>query len=287
MAVTAYQADTQVTGGISAAVGKQKGAVGVSIDVAKITNNLTALIDGGDLNHLNNLEVNSLQATTIVNAGIAAAVSAGVDHGSFGVSGSGAYSELNNTSNANIKNATIKAENLSIKAQDVRTNDSGVKSYNDNLVRNGKNIDFIDKEGKEFYTGLDTATGTTELGKLTSERKGSLLVTASISGAYGGTAVGLGAAINEIDNHFNVNVENSDITTNKKLEAQSISYTNAITLGIGAAVSSEEDKGAGVGSAGWNSIRNTANVKFSNNTLKSDSLNLKSLNLNHHEKKYP
>ncbi|MBQ2592298.1 MAG: hypothetical protein II567_03355, partial [Candidatus Riflebacteria bacterium] len=278
MAVTAYQADTQVTGGISAAVGKQKGAVGISIDVAKITNNLTALIDGGDLNHLNNLEVNSLQATTIVNAGISAAVSAGVDHGSFGVSGSGAYSELNNTSNANIKNATIKADNLSIKAQDVRTNDSGVKTYNDNLVRNGKNIDFIDKEGKEFYTGLDTATGTTELGKLTSDRKGSLLVTAAISGAYGGTAVGLGAAINEIDNHFNVNVENSDITTNKKLEAQSISYTNAITLGIGAAVSSEEDKGAGVGSAGWNSIRNTANVKFSNNTLKSDSLNLKSLN---------
>ncbi|MBR4571577.1 MAG: hypothetical protein IKO19_13040, partial [Candidatus Riflebacteria bacterium] len=278
MAVTAYQADTQVTGGISAGVGKQKGAVGVSIDVAKITNNLTAQIDGGDLNHMNNVEVNSLQASTIVNAGIAAAVSAGVDHGSFGVSGSGVYSELNNTSNANIKNATIKADNLSIRAQDVRTNDSGVKTYNDNLERNGKNIDFIDKEGKEFYTGLDTATGTTELGKLTSDRKGSLLVTASISGAYGGTAVGLGAAINEIDNHFNVNVENSNITTNKKLDAQSISHTNAITLGIGAAVSSEEDKGAGVGSAGWNSIRNTANVKFSNNTLKSDSLNLKSLN---------
>ncbi|MBP5468306.1 MAG: leukotoxin LktA family filamentous adhesin, partial [Candidatus Riflebacteria bacterium] len=277
MAVTAYEADTQVTGGVSAAVGKQKGAVGVSIDVAKINNVLTSEINGGNMTEMKNVEVNTLQASTIVNAGIAAAVSAGVDQSSFGFSGSGVYTELTNTSNANIKNAKITGDAISARAQDVRRNDKGVKTYEDNLVRNGKNLDFIDKDGKEFYTGLDTATGTTELGKLVDDRKGSFIFTGSISGAYGGTAVGLGAAINEVDNTFNVNVDKSTIKANK-FDANAISYTKAIALGIGASISTESNKGSGVGSAAWNSIKNEANVKFSNNTIKSGSLNLKSLN---------
>ena len=277
MVVTAYESDTQVTGGVSAAVGKQKGAVGVSIDISKIKNTLSSEINGGTYEKMKNVEVNALQASTIVNAGIAVAVAAGVNHDSFAVSGSGVYSNLKNTSTANIKNATISGDSVAIRAQDVRTSDKGVTTYEDNLVRNGKNLDFIEKDGKAFYTNLETATGTTELGDQTSKRKGSLLVTASISGAYSGTAVGLGAAINQIVNSYNINVEGSTITS-KKFDANAISYTNAITVGAGAAVSSERNKGSGFGSAAWNSIANTANVTFTNNTIKSDSLNLKTLN---------
>ena len=277
MAVTAYESDTQVTGGVSAAVGKQKGAVGVSIDIAKINNRLEAEIDGGTYANMKNVEVNALQASTIVNAGIAAAVSAGVDQGSFAVSGSGVYSNLTNTSDANIKNANITGDVVKVRARDVRTSVEGVKVYEDNIERNGKKVDFISKDGKDFYTGLETATGTTELGELSAKRNGSLLVTAAISGAYGGTAAGLGAAINQTCNTFNINIENSNISS-KEIKAEAVSNTVAVALGVGAAVSSEQNKGSGIGSAAWNSILNSSNITFSNNTLKSDTLSLDSLN---------
>ena len=276
MVIAAYESDTQVTGGVSAAVGKQKGAVGASIDIAKINNTLTSEIANSNLANMKNVEINALQASTIVNAGIAAAVSGGTDD-TFGFSGSGVYSELTSNNSANISKSTINSDALAVRTQDVRTSDKGVKSYEDNLVRNGKNVDFVEKDGKSFYTGLETASGTTELGTVASGRKGSLLVTASVSGAYGGVAVGLGAAINEIDNSFNVNVSDSNITSNK-FDADAISHTDAITIGVGAAVSTDKNKGSGVGSAAWNSIRNNANIKFSKNTIKSNTLDLNSLN---------
>ena len=276
MIVTAYESDAQVTGGVSAAVGKQKGAVGVSLDIAKIDNKLTSEITDSVLNNMKNVEVNALQASTIVNAGIAFAAAAGTENSGM-FSGCGVYSELTSNNSANITGSTINSDALAVRAQDVRTSESGAKTYESNLDRNGKNIDFIDKDGKSFYTGLETASGTTELGEVASGRKGSLLVTASLSGGFGGTAVGLGSAINEIDNSFNVNVSDSNITSTK-FNADAVSHTDAITIGVGAAVSTDDDKGSGVGSAAWNQIKNNAHVKLSKNTLKSDSLNLKSLN---------
>ncbi len=276
MIVTAYESDAQVTGGVSASVGKQKGAVGVSLDIAKIDNNLTSEITNSELKNMKNVEVNALQASTIVNAGISFAAAAGTENSGM-FSGCGVYSELTSNNSANITSSTINSDVLAVRAQDVRTSESGAKTYESNLDRNGTNIDFIDKDGKTFYTGLETASGTTELGAVASGRKGSLLVTASLSGGFGGTAVGLGAAINEIDNSFNVNVSDSNITSTK-FNADAVSHTDAITIGVGAAVSTDDDKGSGVGSAAWNSIKNNAIVKFSKNTIKSNSLTLKSLN---------
>ena len=281
MVVTAYESDTQVTGGISASVGKQQGAVGTSFDIAMINNSLTAEVENSKLYKVKDFKLNSLQASTIVNAGIAVAAATKTDNPSddtFVFSGSGVYSELKNDTSVNIDRSTIESETFSINARDVRTNVEGVKPYEANLVRNGKNVSFIEKDGKAFYKGLETATSTTKLEDLASKRKGSLLVTIALSGAGGDIAAGLGTAINEIDNTFNIDVENSTITADKQMDVNAETHTSAITLGIGVSVSTGEKKGSGVGSAAWNSIKNKANLLFTNNNIISDSLNLKSFN---------
>ncbi|MBR4329105.1 MAG: hypothetical protein IKP71_04570, partial [Candidatus Riflebacteria bacterium] len=94
MVVTAYELDNQITGGISGAVGKQKGAVGVSVDVSKINNTLTAEVSNGLYQNMQNVEVNALQATTIVNAGVALSVAKAYEEiQTFSGAGAGVYSE--------------------------------------------------------------------------------------------------------------------------------------------------------------------------------------------------
>ncbi|MBQ2594810.1 MAG: hypothetical protein II567_16210, partial [Candidatus Riflebacteria bacterium] len=289
MVVTAYERDNQITGGISGAVGKQKGAVGVSVDVSKINNTLTAEISKGKYLNMQNVEVNAFQANTIVNAGVAFSVAKAYEEiDTFGGAGAGVYAELTNTTNANIKNATINAENLSANARDIRSTDNMVSNYETNLKRDGSNVNFIeldtssiDREGKPFYTNLDTATGTTDLLESATGREGSLLVTVAASGVYGDVAVGMGAAINEISNEFNVNISNSTINTNS-FTAKALSYTTSIDVGAGAAIAgADEDddvKGSGAGSAAWNDIKNKAKVTIEHNNITSKDLEFRTLN---------
>ena len=239
MSVTAYENDLQVTGGVSAAVGKQKGAVGVSLDVSYIGNNLGSEIYGGNYSNMKNVEVNALQASTIINAGIAIPVAVGVDHGSFAVSGNGVYTHLKNSNTANIKEANISADAVYLKSRDFSSKDNAVKKFEANLERNGKKIDFIDKEGKSFYTGFETASGTSSLEDLASDKNGSFIFTAALSGSVSGTSAGLGAAINYIDNTYNINVKNASITS-KLIDTNALSNTLSLSLGIGAAVSTEK-----------------------------------------------
>ncbi len=291
MVVTAYEHDNQITNGVSAAAGNQKGAVGVSVDVSKINNTLTAEVSQGTYKNMGNVEVNALQASTIVNAGVALGVSKGGHDElvTFGGAGAGVYSELTNTTNANIKNATINAESLSANARDIRSTDKMVENYEKNLVRDGSDVNFIkidtdsiDREGKPFYTNLDTATGTTDLLESATGRKGSLLVTAAVSGTYGEVAVGLGAAINEVRNEFNVNISNSTINSDS-FTAKALSYTTSIDVAAGAAIAGSDyndnqAKGSGIGSAAWSDIRNKAKVTIEHNNITSKDLNFRTLN---------
>lgn len=270
--VTAFESDTQVEGGVSINIGKQKCSAGTSIDIGIASNTLNASIIGGSYNQMGNVGANTLQASTQVNAGLAVsgaiAVAAGAEGKNVAFTGVGAYSEINNQNSALIKDSVISAKgNVTVVSEDTKSSSDIAKPYQDKLKRNDNEISFIDKEGKSYYEGINPATGTQKLSDISADREGSLIVTTGVSVPVGGIPVGLGAAISTVKNEFKADVDNSDITANK-LVANANNKTVIYDIAAGAALSTQEKLGAGGGSAAWSTITNTAKTTIASSTFK-------------------
>ena len=269
--VTAYESDTQVEGGVSLNIGTKKCAAGTSIDIGIASNTLSADIIGGSYNNMGNVGATALQASTLVDAGLA--VSAAISNEAnrqgkkVAFTGVGAYNEINNTSTASIKNSVISAKgNVTAVSEDIKSDSDVAKPYESKLDRDDNDISFIDKEGKSYYDGINPATGTKKLSDITAEREGSLIVTTGVAVPMGGIPVGLGAAISDITNDFKVDIDSSDITS-QRLVANANNKTVIYDIAVGAALSNQKNLGAGGGSAAWATIKNTAKTTIANSTF--------------------
>lgn len=121
---SAYDNDTQVTGGINASLilGGDKGvAIGGTVGYSRLTNTVTSAIRGGTYNDMGAVDVSAL--TDITQVGVAAGVSASANSGAgaggnIGINGVAAYNSLTNTVTAGIENSSITAETVGVRAQD-------------------------------------------------------------------------------------------------------------------------------------------------------------------------
>ena len=265
--VTAYNGALQVTGGLGLNVGNQKSATSAAVDISQVTNTITASITGGTYSHLNDFITQALIATRQVNAAAAVSAVPKSQETSYAFAGAAAWNEITNENTAKIKGTTIKdTGSVKVTSRDLLYDSDAAEPYQDLLDRDSAEMSFIDKEGKCYYNGLDTATNTADLATVSNDRKGSLIVTAAAAGSGGGVPIGVGFALNKIDNTITSDVTNATIKAND-VNINSSDNTLIITVGGGVAVGMSEQHGAGAGSVAWSDVTNAASSKISNSTI--------------------
>ena len=233
----AYDGDIQVAGGVdfafaNSADGGKAIAAGITAAVSEIKNDIQSGIQGGTYTGVKNMNVAGDDALTQVNA----AVGLGFTTSEHGFDGAGAlaYAELENTNHAYISaTEEIKAMGeVSVTSRDI----SG-SSENNPYVKylKARKVDAIGSS----YLSNDTKR---ELGT----EAGSSVVNVAVE-INGSKSAGLGAAVAvaNVTNKFS-----SDITNNKKLEADSVQakadvHTNIVSVGVGVSASTQSFGGTG------------------------------------------
>ena len=280
---SAYDKDTQVTGGVNASLirGGNKGvAVGGTVGYSQLTNTVTSAIRGGTYKQMGTVDVAAL--TDITQVGVAAGVSASTnssagDGGSFGFNGVAAYNGLTNTVKAEIENASITAEKVGVRAQDT---DLKEKKYDQYISDRG-----LDATGQNYIDNVkDTATDLEKPGTT-----GNTIVT----GALGISATtdnkgGAGAAavsVSDINNDFDAHITGGSVTAsgiaNEKENAVAdvAVYAKSDTLLVGVAAGGSGTKGniSGVGSLTWQTIDNDTTASIEKTDVHADSVSVNAL----------
>ncbi len=233
----AYDGDIQVAGGVdfafaNSADGGRAIAAGITAAVSEIKNDIQSGIQGGTYTGVNNMSVAGDDALTQVNAAVGLGFTTS-EHG-FDGAASFAYAELENTNHAYISGTEeIKATGeVSVTGRDI--SGSGESNPYVKYLKDRK----VDAIGSS-YLSSDTKR------KLGTEA-GSSIVNVAVE-INGSKSVGLGAAVAaaNVTNKFG-----SDITDNKKLEADSVRaaadvHTNIVSVGAGVSVSTQSFGGTG------------------------------------------
>ena len=280
---SAYDKDTQVTGGINASLilGGNKGvAVGGTVGYSQLTNTVTSAIRGGTYKQMGTVDVAAL--TNITQVGVAAGVSASAngsagDGGSFGFNGVAAYNGLTNTINAEIENASITAEKVGVRAQDT---DLKEKKYDQYISDRG-----LDATGQKYIDNIkETAADLKNPGTT-----GNTIVT----GALGISATtdnkgGAGAAavsVSDINNDFNAHITGGSVTASgvanetENAAADVAVHAKSDTLLVGVAAGGSGTKGdiSGVGSLTWQTIDNDTTASIEKTDIHADSVSVNAL----------
>ncbi|MGN8835611.1 leukotoxin LktA family filamentous adhesin [Mitsuokella jalaludinii] len=280
--LTAYESDLQVTGGVNANVATGGGtAVGGSITVADIKNDLDARISGGIYTNIKTADAESLLATKQISAAISAGVAVGGSGTDNAFTGAMLYNGLHNTVSADIsKNANITADSIAVKAHDTTSGSDEAKAYENQLatyrVKESLLQDAgIDTDGSSYYktsdddNGLDTAGETVDY----DANKGSLSVGAAfvVAGSSGNAA---GAAVNvaNVDNDFTAAIADATLAGNS-VSAEADADSLAVNVSAGVAAGSKDF--GGMGSVTWQDMDNTVLAKASDSAITADSLAVK------------
>ncbi|SCM78866.1 putative Adhesin HecA family [uncultured Sporomusa sp.] len=281
--VTAYASDVQVTGGVNANLALSGGQVaGGSVTVADIKNTLNAGISGGKYAHSDDVQVQSLLATTQVTAAIAAGVAAGGSQTNNVFSGAVVYNGLHNKAAAVIDGAEITANgSVNVLAHDAKANSLAAKKYQDKL---GSYSDHqqtaaargLDTDGSSYYKDLDTSAADSALDLNNNKQDGSMIVTAALTVA-GSSDNAVGAAVNvgNINNDFGASIKNANIA------AESVGATaNADTLTVSAVggVAAGAKNFGGMGSVSWQTLTNDVKATIEQGTLTADSVKVNARN---------
>ncbi|EKD83027.1 MAG: surface protein, partial [uncultured bacterium] len=147
----AYESDRQITGGVQLTIGKEKGAFGAAVNVANITNNVTAEIDGGTYTKIGNISVSALQALSQVSGALTAGIIWGTPD-TVAITGAMIYNRVNNNLNARIKGSAniAAAGTVSVNTKDYRTGNT-TSGFEGLLVRSTDSDSFISKDGTDYY----------------------------------------------------------------------------------------------------------------------------------------
>ncbi|BAL84794.1 putative Fusobacterium necrophorum leukotoxin lktA like protein (plasmid) [Selenomonas ruminantium subsp. lactilytica TAM6421] len=264
----AIDADTLVAGGVNAsiALGKSKGtAVGGSVVVNRVHNDMDALIDGGSYTLTGDLANKVSTNITEIGAaiGVSVAQSSGFDGSAYGIEGVAAYNGLTNEATAEISGATIAAKNVTVDARDSKDTS---KKYDEYINKSG-----LDATGASYAENLKDALDSDGKADISSSG-GNTVVSAAVgvgaSVSEGGAAAAAAAAISEVKNDFTAAVtNNSKITGNNgSIQTKADSRTLMINAAAGGGGTSD---GWGVGgSFSWQTDANTVTAKVENSDIK-------------------
>ncbi|PKL38639.1 MAG: hypothetical protein CVV41_22465, partial [Candidatus Riflebacteria bacterium HGW-Riflebacteria-1] len=277
--VAAYESDLQITGGVQLTIGKEKGAIGAAVNVANITNNVNAVIDGGVYTKINDITVSAMQALTQVNGALAAGIIWGTSD-SASIMGAMIYNQVQNNLKAGIKNANITAAgNVLVVARDFRTGNttSGFESL---IERSSSGVDsFLSTDGTEYY---DVDASNDVDGTITplkdQVKNGALIVSGAMALSVADTAVGAAVVINDIGNTF---VSKIDTATINALSVNTSSKSDTFLVSAAGGVAASTNNGAGGGSVVWNEIDNDVEAGAVNSAFTSDTIKHQALNAIH------
>lgn len=280
--LTAYESDLQVTGGVNANVATGGGtAVGGSITVADIKNDLDARISGGTYTNIEKADAESLLATKQITAAISTGVAVGGSGTNNAFTGAMVYNGLHNTVKAGIDGrAKVTADSIAVRAHDTTSGSAEAKPYQDLLGNYKEHQQFaedadVDTDGSSYYktsdddNGLDTAGETVDY----DANKGSLSVGAAfvVAGSSGNAA---GAAVNvaNVDNDFTATIADATLAGNS-VSAEADADSLAVNVSAGVAAGSKDF--GGMGSVTWQDMDNTVLAKASDSAITADSLAVK------------
>lgn len=280
--LTAYESDLQVTGGINANVATGGGtAVGGSITVADIKNDLDARISGGMYTNIKTADAESLLATKQITAAISTGVAVGGSGTNNAFTGAMVYNGLHNAVNANISGGTnITADSIAVRAHDTTSGSAEAKPYQDLLGNYKEHQQFaedagVDTEGSSYYKTSDSSNGLDTAGEKVDydANKGSLSVGAAfvVAGSSGNAA---GAAVNvaNVDNDFTAALADATLAANS-VSAEADADSLAVNVSAGVAAGSKDF--GGMGSVTWQDMDNTVLAKASDSAITADSLAVK------------
>lgn len=277
--LTAYESDLQVTGGVNANVATGGGtAVGGSITVADIKNDLDARISGGMYTNIKTADAESLLATKQITAAISTGVAVGGSGTNNAFTGAMVYNGLHNAVNANISGGTnITADSIAVRAHDTTSGSAEAKPYQDLLGNYKEYQQFaedagVDTDGSSYYKTSDSSNGLDTAGETVDfdGNKGSLSVGAAfvVAGSKD-NAAGVAVNVANLDNIFTAKIDGATLaadTITAKAEADSLAVN--VTAGVAAG---SKDFG-GMGSVTWQDQDNRVQSQVTDSTLTTDDL---------------
>lgn len=280
--LTAYESDLQVTGGVNANVATGGGtAVGGSITVADINNDLDARISGGTYTNIEKADAESLLATKQIMAAISTGVAVGGSGTNNAFTGAMVYNGLHNTVQAGIDGrAKVTADSIAVRAHDTTSGSAEAKPYQDLLGNYKEHQQFaedagVDTDGSSYYKTSDSSNGLDTAGEKVDfdGNKGSLSVGAAfvVAGSSGNAA---GAAVNvaNVDNDFTAALADATLAANS-VSAEADADSLAVNVSAGVAAGSKDF--GGMGSVTWQDMDNTVLAKASDSAITADSLAVK------------
>ena len=280
--LTAYESDLQVTGGVNANVATGGGtAVGGSITVADINNDLDARISGGMYTNIKTADAESLLATKQITAAISTGVAVGGSGTNNAFTGAMVYNGLHNTVKAGIDGrAKVTADSIAVRAHDTTSGSAEAKPYQDLLGNYKEHQQFaedagVDTDGSSYYKTSDSSNGLDTAGEKVDfdGNKGSLSVGAAfvVAGSSGNAA---GAAVNvaNVDNDFTAAIADVTLAANS-VSAEADADSLAVNVSAGVAAGSKDF--GGMGSVTWQDMDNTVLAKASDSDITADSLAVK------------
>ncbi len=280
--LTAYESDLQVTGGVNANVATGGGtAVGGSITVADINNDLDARISGGMYTNIKTADAESLLATKQITAAISTGVAVGGSGTNNAFTGAMVYNGLHNTVKAGIDGrAKVTADSIAVRAHDTTSGSAEAKPYQDLLGNYKEHQQFaedagVDTDGSSYYKTSDSSNGLDTAGEKVDfdGNKGSLSVGAAfvVAGSSGNAA---GAAVNvaNVDNDFTAALADATLAANS-VSAEADADSLAVNVSAGVAAGSKDF--GGMGSVTWQDMDNTVLAKASDSAITADSLAVK------------
>lgn len=280
--LTAYESDLQVTGGVNANVATGGGtAVGGSITVADINNDLDARISGGMYTNIKTADAESLLATKQITAAISTGVAVGGSGTNNAFTGAMVYNGLHNTVKAGIDGrAKVTADSIAVRAHDTTSGSAEAKPYQDLLGNYKEHQQFaedagVDTDGSSYYKTSDSSNGLDTAGEKVDfdGNKGSLSVGAAfvVAGSSGNAA---GAAVNvaNVDNDFTAAIADATLAGDS-VSAEADADSLAVNVSAGVAAGSKDF--GGMGSVTWQDMDNTVLAKASDSDITADSLAVK------------
>lgn len=280
--LTAYESDLQVTGGVNANVATGGGtAVGGSITVADINNDLDARISSGTYTNIEKADAESLLATKQITAAISTGVAVGGNGKNNAFTGAMVYNGLHNTVQAGIDGrAKVTADFIAVRAHDTTSGSAEAKPYQDLLGNYKEHQQFaedagVDTDGSSYYKTSDSSNGLDTAGEKVDydANKGSLSVGAAfvVAGSSGNAA---GAAVNvaNVDNDFTAALADATLAANS-VSAEADADSLAVNVSAGVAAGSKDF--GGMGSVTWQDMDNTVLAKASDSAITADSLAVK------------
>ena len=280
--LTAYESDLQVTGGVNANVATGGGtAVGGSITVADINNDLDARISGGTYTNIEKADAESLLATKQITAAISTGVAVGGSGTNNAFTGAMVYNGLHNTVKAGIDGrAKVTADSIAVRTHDTTSGSAEAKPYQDLLGNYKEHQQFaedagVDTDGSSYYKTSDSSNGLDTAGEKVDfdGNKGSLSVGAAfvVAGSSGNAA---GAAVNvaNVDNDFTAALADATLAANS-VSAEADADSLAVNVSAGVAAGSKDF--GGMGSVTWQDMDNTVLAKASDSAITADFLAVK------------